>query len=183
MASAAQAAAHIDLSRVAFAELLAKGIIIKPAKHGGYDLDEVRLAYIRHMRKIASGRAGGSGADQLTAQRVRLATAKAEREERQNAVERGEWAHVPTIQRFLEHMLIACRNRFLNLPGECAFRLAMLPQEEVFEVLDQMVRDKLEEIADPENAAADAVAAGLDPDTPPLLEPEKAPADNDGDVL
>jgi len=161
MASAAQAAAHIDLSRVAFAELIARGVITKPAKQGGYDLNEVRLAYIRNLRKVASGRAGGSGADQLTAQRVRLATAKAEREERQNAIERGDACDVLLVRRFLEYLLLDIRNLMLNLPGEVSFHLAHREQTEVYKTLDAMVREKLEAIADPKAAAARATAAAI----------------------
>jgi phage terminase Nu1 subunit (DNA packaging protein) len=161
MASAAQAAAHIDLSRVAFTELIAKGVITKPTKQGGYDLTEVRLAYIRNLRKIASGRAGGSGADQLTAQRVRLATAKAEREERQNAIERGEACNVVFVRRFVEFLLLDIRNLLLNMPGEVSFLLANREQTEVHETLDAIVREKLEAIADPKAAAARATAAAI----------------------
>jgi phage terminase Nu1 subunit (DNA packaging protein) len=161
MASAAQAAAHLDLSRVAFAELIAKGIITKPTRQGAYDLDKVRLAYVRHLRKIASGRAGGSGADQLTAQRVRLATAKAEREERQNAIERGDVCDVVLVRRFLEYLLLDVRNLLLNLPGEASFLLANREQAEVYETLDVMIREKLEGIADPKAAAGRATAAAI----------------------
>ena len=88
---------------------------------------------------------------------------------------------VAPMKRFLENVLIACRNRLLNLAGECAFALAMLPQEQVYEILDQAVRDKLEELTDPKNAAADAVAAGLGDgmfDAPG----EKAPVADDGEA-
>jgi phage terminase Nu1 subunit (DNA packaging protein) len=161
MSSAAQAAAHIDLSRVAFAELIARGVITKPAKHGAYDLDQVRFAYVRHLRKIASGRASGSGADQLTAQRGRLATAKAEREERQNALERGDACDVMLVRRFLEYLLLDVRNLLLNLPGEASFLLAHREQTEVYDTLDAMIREKLERIADPKAAAARATAAAV----------------------
>ena len=125
---------------------------------GGYDLNEVRLAYVRHLRKIASGRAGGSGADQLTAQRVRLATAKAEREERQNAIERGDVCYVVFVRRFLEYLLLDVRNLLLNLPGEVSFLLALREQTEVYETLDAKIREKLEAIADPKAVAARATA-------------------------
>src|SRR6476659_9352674 len=121
MASSAEAAAHIDLSRVAFAELIAKGIITKPLNRGGYDLAGVRLSYIRHMRKIASGRAGGSGAEQLTAQRVRVAAARAEREERLNAIERGEVCELGLVEQYLKNSFLIMRARMLNLPGELAY--------------------------------------------------------------
>jgi hypothetical protein len=166
MASSAEAAAHIDLSRVAFAELIAKGIISKPAERGGYDLVEVRLAYIRHMRKVASGRAGGASADQLTQERVLLTRAKRQREERQDAIEAGQVAQLALVRRHVEMMLLNIRNRLLNLAGETVHMIAMRPQAECFEVLNDAVRAALEEIADPAFAAAGAAAAGVESKSP-----------------
>jgi hypothetical protein len=54
------------------------------------------------------------------------------------------------------------RDRLLNLPGETAYMLAMRPQAECFEILDDAVRAALEEIADPAGAAARAAAAGVE---------------------
>jgi hypothetical protein len=175
MASSAEAAAHIDLSRVAFAELIAKGIIKKPDKRGGYNLTEVRLAYIRHMRKIASGRAGGANGDALTAERTLLTRAKRVREERLAGVEAGQLVRLVSVRRALEGMLISMRDRLLGLPGEASFMLAMRPQQEVFEILDGMVRDKLEELADPDGFAARAAAAGIEGESG-----EAHRSDNDG---
>lgn len=50
------------------------------------------------------------------------------------------------------------RDRLLSLPGETAYMLAMRPQAECFEILDNAVRAALEEIADPAGAAARAAA-------------------------
>jgi phage terminase Nu1 subunit (DNA packaging protein) len=144
-----------------------------------YRLATVVKALISYETK-PDGRRGNGDEARLAAERARLAKEQADMAAMKNAVMRREWAHLPSIQRFLEHLLIACRNRLLNLPGECAFELAMLPQEQVYEILDAAVRDKLEEIADPKNAAADAAAAGIDFDKTPLLETEKTPGDEEG---
>jgi len=48
------------------------------------------------------------------------------------------------------------------LPGEAAYALAMRSQEECFEIPDDFVRDKLEELADPAAVAARATAAGIE---------------------
>jgi hypothetical protein len=59
-------------------------------------------------------------------------------------------------------MLLGIRDRLLNLPGETAYMLAMRPQAECFELLDDAVRAALEEIADPAGTAARAAAAGIE---------------------
>jgi hypothetical protein len=80
----------------------------------------------------------------------------------QAEIEAGQWARLATVRRFLEGAILAFRDRVLNLPGEAAYALAMRPQQEVFEILDDMVRAKLEELADPAGTAARAAAAGVE---------------------
>jgi hypothetical protein len=58
-------------------------------------------------------------------------------------------------------MLLVVRNRLLNVAGEIAHLIAMRPQTECYEVVDDAVRAALEEIADPAGAAARAAAAGI----------------------
>jgi phage terminase Nu1 subunit (DNA packaging protein) len=150
------------VSRTTFAKWCNEGIIERQSPTNGYELRTVCRAVLEHYRRVASGRGvDGADTDALTAQRVRLAKAKAEREERQNAIEARQVARVAPIQRFLEHVFISFRNRVLNLPGEISALLADRAQEEVFEALDQAVRSKLEELADPKKVAAEAAAAGL----------------------
>lgn len=151
MASAAQAAAHIDLSRVAFAELIARNIIEKPAEQGGYDLDAVRVAYLRHLRKVASGRSGGSGGDQLISERVALTAAKRRREERQDAIEAGRFVPIEPVVRGLQAQYMAMRDRLLGIAGTTAYVLTGQPEED-FRIIDDAVRAALEDIANPEFA-------------------------------
>jgi hypothetical protein len=162
MATIAQAAAHIFCSRSQFDQYLAEGAVTRQSS-GTYDLDQVRREAFAHLRSVAAGRGGAAGS-KLTEERTRLVAAKRRREERADAIEAGQVARVAPIQRYLERMIIAFRNRVLNLPGECAFLLANRDQAEIYEVLDEAIRSKLEELADPKTAAADAAAAGLAPD-------------------
>jgi hypothetical protein len=160
MATIAQAAAHICCSRVQFDQYLAEGVVTRQPS-GKYDLDEVRRETFAHLRSVAAGRGGAAG-DRLTAERVALTAAKRRREERQDELEAGQLARLAVVQRYLEHMILGMRNRLLNLPGATAYMLAMRPQAECFEILDEAVRVALEEIADPAGAAARAAAAGLE---------------------
>ncbi len=179
-ASASAAAAHIFVSNVTFARLLNESVIKRQPRDVGYDLGVVRGARLRYLERAAAGR-GGEGADALTAERVKLIRIKRQREERKAAIEAGQWARLSTVQRFLEGALLAMRDRLLGLPGEAAYALAMRPQEECFQILDDIVRAKLEEIADPTGTAARAAAAGVEGETD---EPDRnVDDDEDEDAL
>ncbi len=160
MATIAQAAAHICCSRAQFDQYLAEGAVTRRPS-GQYDLDEVRREAFAHLRSVAAGRGGAAG-DKLTAERTALTAAKRRREERQDQLEAGQLARLAVVRRYVEQMLLGIRNRLLNLPGETAYMLAMRPQAECFELLDNAVRAALEEIADPAGAAARATAAGVE---------------------
>ncbi|SIN88687.1 hypothetical protein SAMN05443247_00467 [Bradyrhizobium erythrophlei] len=157
MASLDQAAAHCFISSQRFRELLARGAIAK-AERGRYDLDKVREQFIRHLSKMAAGRADNGS--RLVEERTRLVAAKRRREERQDALEAGRLVPIAPIQRFIENGLRVTRDRLLSMPGELSYLLAGCRQEQVFETLDGAVREALEEIASPEFAAR-AAAAGL----------------------
>jgi hypothetical protein len=160
MATIAQAAAHICCSRSQFDQYLAEGAVTRRPS-GQYDLDEVRREVLAHLRSVAAGRGGAAGS-KLTEERTRLVAAKRRREERQDSIEAGQVAQLAPVRRYLEQMILRMRNRLLNLPGETAYMLAMRPQTECYEVLDDAVRAALEEISDPAGAAARATAAGVE---------------------
>lgn len=150
-------AVHLGCTRETINDYVARKII-KRAANGKYDQDQCRVKVIAHLRS----KAGGSGTEALTEERVKLTRAKRKREEMLAEMEAGERVRLGLVTRVLDHMLISLRNRLLNLSAEAAFALAMRPQQECFEILDQMVRDKLEELADPANAAAAIAAAGIE---------------------
>jgi phage terminase Nu1 subunit (DNA packaging protein) len=125
-----------------------------------YRLATVVKALIEQAAK-PDGRRGNRDEARLAAERARLAKEQADAVAMKNAITRREWAHVPSIQRFLENMLLSMRDQLLGLPGETAYALAMRPQEECFRVLDDAIRSKLEELSDP-NTPARAAEAGID---------------------
>lgn len=88
MATAAQIAAHLDLSERSVRDLK-KRAILPVAGRGELDPDTCRVAYIRHLRSSAAGR-GGAGPGSLEAERARLTAAQAEAVERKNAHDRGD---------------------------------------------------------------------------------------------
>ena len=179
-ASASAAAAHIFVSNVTFARLLNEGVIKRQSREIGYDLNVVRQARLCHLEKVAAGR-GGEGADALTHERVKLTRIKRQREELQAGIEAGQWARLATVRRYLEGVLLAMRDRLLGLPGEAAYAVAMRPQQECYQILDDFVRAKLEEIADPAGTAARAAAAGVESKTDELY--RNVDDDEDEDAL
>lgn len=88
MATAAEIAAHLDLSERSVRDLK-KRAILPGAGRGDMNPDACRLAYIRHLRSSAAGR-GGAGPGSLEVERARLAAAQAEAVERKNAHDRGD---------------------------------------------------------------------------------------------
>jgi len=154
MASAAEAAAHLDLSRVAFSELMAKGIVKKPDGRAAFDLGEVRVAYIRHLRKIASGRAGGPNADRLTDERVLWTAAKRRREEMAEAVAKGSYVSARAVVYVVGSYVAQCREHLLALPGKWAALLAHRDAEEIDDVLTSEIYEALDDLSE-QKACAD----------------------------
>src|SRR5207237_604273 len=113
---------------------LAEGAVTR-RPGGQYDLDEVRREAFAHLRSVAAGRGGAAG-DKLTAERAALTAAKRRREERADALEAGQLARLALVKRSLEQMFLSIRDRLLGLPGTTAYMLAMRPQAECFEILD-----------------------------------------------
>lgn len=87
---------HIDLSQPAVSGLMEKlGIDWKSS-----DLETIRIAYIRHLREQAAGRAAAGDID-LPTERALLAKEQRVRIEMQNAVTRKELAPVDLIEEVL----------------------------------------------------------------------------------
>ena len=81
-------AEHLDVSERSVREFLADAGI----EHKQATLTEIRVAYIRHLREVAAGRATAEGGLDLATERAGLARAQREKIEMQNAVTRGELA-------------------------------------------------------------------------------------------
>jgi phage terminase Nu1 subunit (DNA packaging protein) len=147
----AEAAQHIDLGQRRFFELLDDGVIERKVKEG-YALDEVRTAYIRHLRHVAAGRGSDGGID-LSSERAQLARQQTESVSLRNAIARGEFASVEDMGRQVETEYGIVRERFLTMPGKISTGLAMRTAEEIDAVLREEIADALNELNDPTHIA------------------------------
>ena len=121
----ADVAAHLDISDRSVRELE-----IKLGLQPNYSLHDFRVAYIRHLREQAAGRATAGELD-LAAERAGLARAQRERIEMQNAVTRGELAPVALIEEVLTKASGKIAGIFDAIPGMVRRRVPKLTSGEV----------------------------------------------------
>lgn len=99
-----QIADHLDLSQQAVAEMMARlGVDWKASS-----LEQIRLAYIRHLRGVASGHRSEDGLD-LTRERVLTERVDRELKELQVAEKRGTLINVDQLEPELMNMVGAFR--------------------------------------------------------------------------
>lgn len=148
MATQAEVGKHLDLSDRSIRELLDRGVLPN-ARRGALDLDACRLAYIRHLREVAAGRALGPGGDDLTAERARLAREQADHYSLKNAVLRQQFLPRADITRAVTAAFQIVRDRFTALPARLAGPLARLTDPaEVRRRLDDAVQGALVELSE-----------------------------------
>lgn len=127
MATQTDIAAHLDLSDRSVRELLDKGVLPN-ARRGALNLDQCRVAYIRHLREMAAGRGTGPSADDLTAERARLAREQADHYALKNAAMRLELLPRADITRAVSAAFQIVRDRLTALPARLAGPLARLSE-------------------------------------------------------
>jgi hypothetical protein len=150
MATAARAAKHIFLSERNFHVLLDDGTI-KRKPRGDYDLDEVREQYIIGLRAEKAGHQGG-GTSSLSTQRTRLAKAKADLAERDNAVAGGQWVRITVAAEVYGERIMVAREILLTLIGQLAAALG--PEAGI--IAKDAVYDALNTLADTSGQIAQA---------------------------
>ena len=156
MASAAQCAKHIDLSERRFREMLDQEIF-KRATRDAYNLDVIRITYIRHLRVVAEGRADSSAG--LTEARTRHERAKANVAERKDAADAGKLVDVDKLVMLHNVERSVVREKLLSLSGELQGDLGA----EGAALVDSKCREALLELSDANSLMRRAarVAAGL----------------------
>ncbi|WP_114858432.1 hypothetical protein [Azospirillum brasilense] len=127
MATQTDIATHLDLSDRSVRELLDKGVLPN-ARRGALNLDQCRLAYIRHLREMAAGRGTGPSADDLTTERARLAREQADHYALKNAALRLELLPRADITRAVSAAFQIVRDRLTSLPAQLAGPLARLSE-------------------------------------------------------
>ncbi len=123
----AETAAHLDLTDRSVRELEPKlGL------RSDYTLAEFRVAYIRHLREVAAGRAGeGTNDLELVAERARLAKEQADRIAMQNAQMRGELAPVAAMEMVLASVGAKVGRILDTIPGTIRRRVPGIDSETI----------------------------------------------------
>lgn len=137
--SAGKAAAHIDVDRRTFSDLLDEGVITRQER-SNYDLDVVRVEYIRHIRSIASGHGGtGKGRLDLAGERAALAKEQRETAALKNQMTRGDLVSIASVAKVVGRDYGIIREKILTLPGKVADRCAGRTREEIEpDILDEV---------------------------------------------
>jgi phage terminase Nu1 subunit (DNA packaging protein) len=130
----ADVAAHLDLSARSVRELE-----LRLALPPDYSLHDFRIAYIRHLRETAAGRAASGDLD-LATERARLASEQADRIAMQNAVARGELAPVSLIEEVLTKAAAKIAGIFDAIPGMVRRRVPSLGAAEIDLIADEIAK-------------------------------------------
>ncbi|WP_288129982.1 terminase small subunit [Accumulibacter sp.] len=127
-------------------------------------LDDIRVAYIRHLREIAAGRAGSGDLD-LASERAMLARSQRERIDLANAVTRRELAPVILIEQVLARAGSKVAGILDGIPGMIKRRVARLTAAEISLIAAEIARARniaaalrLEDIIEAAPAGCDRAA-------------------------
>ena len=148
MATQAEVGQHLDLSERSVRDLITRAILPQTSRKA-LDLDACRIAYIRHLRETAAGRATGAEADDLTAERARLAKEQADHYSLKNGQLRGELVSAVEITRAVVSCFGHVRDRLTALPARLAGPLArMATAAETRAALSRGIDEALMELAE-----------------------------------
>lgn len=144
--STIELSAWLGITGHAIADLANRGVISWSSR-GRWPLRATNFAVLDHYRQIAAGRSGeAEGA--LGAARARLAVAKAEEAERQNALARAEFAPVDDMVEFISGANRMVVQRILAIPAEHAPALvACSTPAELAGKLTKLLREALDELS------------------------------------
>jgi len=159
MATQIETAEHLDLSQQAISQLLASGVLPK-AGRASLDLAACRVAYIRHLREMAAGRASQSAEDDgldLVEQRARLAASQADAQEMRNHTTRGALIPRPAMVAVLTASYSNCRARLLAIPTRAApLLIGMTSLSAVRDKLTDLISEACAELSGGDIAFQDA---------------------------
>lgn len=150
MATQAEIAEHLDLSQQAISALLARGVLPAASRKGGLDRDACRVAYIRHLREQAAGRASAAAEDEgldLVAERARLAKEQADAQAMRNAILRGELVSAEDLETVAGAIVDAIRAKILALPTRATpLVIGLNSHAEIRDKLTDLMHEALTEL-------------------------------------
>jgi len=156
MASQKAVGLHLDLSQAAVSQLVSAGVFRAHGGRGTLNLDECRVAYVRHLREMAAGRAPAAEGDEpldLVTERARLARAQAEAQERKNRKEEGELVEVEVAKSVMFDCARQARDAWIGWPARVGPMMAVdlgLEPGRVIEALHEHVHQQLVELGEPD---------------------------------
>jgi len=143
MASLDDCANHLGVQQPTLTRLIKEGIIDKQDR-GKYEVDAVRLQYLKHIRNLAGNNNNNL---ELGAERARLAKEQADAKEMENAVERGDLVYIEKVARQFEQQLTKTRNKLLAAPTRVAAEAhAAATVKEVREIIEVAIIEALDEL-------------------------------------
>ncbi|AJY28731.1 hypothetical protein BTM_3144 [Burkholderia thailandensis 34] len=178
-----QIAEHLDLDQSAVSRFVDKvGFDYRSAT-----IDETRIAYVRHLREIAAGRASESGID-LVAERAMNERVDREIKMLTLAEKKGLLVNAAQLEQAYGQMVGAFQTELLSLPDKLVQEMRTLYDIEVdVEWLNEHIHGCLEQLSeyDPERERGDpparAAAASAGEDRDDGLGEEAPPDEREGD--
>ena len=148
MPTQSEIAKHLDLASTrSVRELRDSGKIPDLATS---TLDAIRVAYIRSLRRAASGRIpGGPGQIHLVRERARLAKELADTQAMKNAERKAELVPAADAEHAVVMLLSGVRTQLLAIPASTAEELAAADgPKECHALVEQAIHQALQAIAD-----------------------------------
>nr|CRH07363.1 Protein of unknown function [Candidatus Magnetococcus massalia] len=143
MATQREIAQHLDLSERRVRDLLKE--LGLPSRQS--DLEQVRTAYIRHLRAVASRHKSEEGLD-LTQERAKLAAAQRKKTEIEVAKLRGELLPVDEVKHVAFTLARRTRDRLMLIPHRLSAILGSEPNPvQVERQMEEAIREALEELS------------------------------------
>ncbi|MBF0454023.1 MAG: hypothetical protein HQL72_04285 [Magnetococcales bacterium] len=148
MTTQSEIATHLDLSERRVRDLLKE--LGLPTRNP--DLDQVRIAYIRHLRGVASRHKSETGLD-LTQERAKLAATQRQKTKIEVAKLRGKLVPSDEIQQTIFNLARRTRDRILLVPHRLSPSVAadtdpisvgMKMGEALREALEEISNDRME---------------------------------------
>jgi phage terminase Nu1 subunit (DNA packaging protein) len=136
------------ISRPTFYRALNRGVVTAKPR-GRYDIQEVARALIRDGQAAKGGHGDHASKLALSEARAALAREQTAALRMKNAVTRREYAPLSAVQRRVEIVFAAFRERVLSIPGKLAAVCEMRTHAEVELVLREECCEILEELSRP----------------------------------
>ena len=179
MATHAEFADHIGVSRQAVSEMVRKGVVPSTGR-GKLDLDAARIAYCAHLREQAAGRLGSDAngdALDLTAERARKEKEQADQLAMKNAQMRGELLVREDVDAAVTSAFARVKARMTNVPSKVAPMMMgletpaeaeALVRKAVYEALRELSETTVADLCGDHDGVVEDPDAAAGPDGEPM---------------